>query len=684
MILTSAQIEEVLRILDRYSATFIGHNIGPSVLSKYERSILTKAGISINQMNSSVVGRAFSFGMLSNTLSDSAVKMMSYNQLKQYIKDGKMIPLNAYEKQALESLKRQTYNGVTKQFSKIKSQVSDKLVYADKKTNTVLHSKKITDKAKEAVEKRKSVQWLKSEIGHLTGEWTRDLDRISDYVLHTAFDEGRAAVIEREGPTRLVYKNPYPMACFPIKDTEYLTSDGFKYLDDIDGSERVLSYNIETNTAEWVGILEKVRYEYEGEMHHYKNSTLDLLSTPNHKHLVGRHYKKNKKSYYKNELISSKDLISGKISEDDVFYKSVENWNGNNNKKIIVEGKNFKSEHFAKFMGWYLSEGHCSMRRSKKNYKDGSLMSQIVITQTKSHNLNEIKSVLKNTFPDRNVIRTKSSFVVNMDKSYDGFVKWLKKIGVCYEKYVPREILDMSKTNLGHFINAYISGDGHRRPYVFGKRGGVIDGQISITTTSKKILDGLSEVIIKLGHGVGYSERDMNGINSYKKNGSKITSRRIRYDLRINKWKRSKYIKRYFKKIDNWKGVVGCLSLDKNNTLMIRRNKKYIWSGNCKHCVSAYLTAGIGSEPKVFYISELRENATNVGRKTADWKPVIGPVHPYCRCTLIKAPINMTLIDLRAGKWEWDGSKFKNVELNKKKVERPKVKVTVNGNTRYV
>lgn len=63
---------------------------------------------------------------------------------------------------------------------------------------------------------------------------------------------------------------------------------------------------------------------------------------------------------------------------------------------------------------------------------------------------------------------------------------------------------------------------------------------------------------------------------------------------------------------------------------------KNVYLGACKYCISAYLTAGIGSQPKIFKLSTLKSNGSNIGRKAIDYKPVIGNHHPECRCTLFK------------------------------------------------
>lgn len=54
----------------------------------------------------------------------------------------------------------------------------------------------------------------------------------------------------------------------------------------------------------------------------------------------------------------------------------------------------------------------------------------------------------------------------------------------------------------------------------------------------------------------------------------------------------------------------------------------------CPRCKALYLD-GDGN-PKIFKISELA--ISNVGRKSADWLPTIGSVHPWCACQLHVLP----------------------------------------------
>lgn len=57
-------------------------------------------------------------------------------------------------------------------------------------------------------------------------------------------------------------------------------------------------------------------------------------------------------------------------------------------------------------------------------------------------------------------------------------------------------------------------------------------------------------------------------------------------------------------------------------------------SDACEHCVRVYLRKGAGSAPKVFYLKVVIANGNNIGRKPAQYKPSINPLHPRCRCKM--------------------------------------------------
>lgn len=91
---------------------------------------------------------------------------------------------------------------------------------------------------------------------------------------------------------------------------------------------------------------------------------------------------------------------------------------------------------------------------------------------------------------------------------------------------------------------------------------------------------------------------------------------------------------------------------------------------SCPKCAELYLTAGPGSEPKVFPLRELQANGTNIGRKQADWKATLGPIHVFCRCVCHEYVPGQVW---QRGRFGWPDGLRTPVSL------RPKVKITLNG-----
>lgn len=56
----------------------------------------------------------------------------------------------------------------------------------------------------------------------------------------------------------------------------------------------------------------------------------------------------------------------------------------------------------------------------------------------------------------------------------------------------------------------------------------------------------------------------------------------------------------------------------------------------CPRCAELY--TGPDGMPRIFRLADLEKNGTNVGRRAAEMRPVVGPAHPHCVCTLIRVP----------------------------------------------
>ena len=65
----------------------------------------------------------------------------------------------------------------------------------------------------------------------------------------------------------------------------------------------------------------------------------------------------------------------------------------------------------------------------------------------------------------------------------------------------------------------------------------------------------------------------------------------------------------------------------------------------CRRCKALYLEKD-GVTPRVFTLSALEANGTNVLRKAQEWQPVVGAVHPWCQCQIHELPAGFAFNDV--------------------------------------
>lgn len=104
---------------------------------------------------------------------------------------------------------------------------------------------------------------------------------------------------------------------------------------------------------------------------------------------------------------------------------------------------------------------------------------------------------------------------------------------------------------------------------------------------------------------------------------------------------------------------------------------KEVFQGACKNCIRLYTTQGIGSKPRLFKLVDLIANGDNIGIKAKDWRPTLGPIHPFCRCQIKFLP--------KGYEWDEETLQFRPPKEYKPKIERrSKVKIYVgNKNSKY-
>lgn len=371
-------------------------------------------------------------------------------------------------------------------------------------------------------------------------------------------------------------KNPYTieeaMKLLPVHphcympDTEVFTNKGWKHFDEIEEDDKFLSLNPNTLQTEFLPYVRMIHHENKsGKMIHIYNKWFDTCITPDHDCFVLQRKMVNSVRGLYPEFRKPSQLNS-----ESYFLRTVEN-NNNSPEYININGLNFKTKDYVFFMAWYLSEGsvlHDTKDAKKRKYP-------ISITQIKEHNRELLEKELTRicNYLDIKLYIGKKYFELHSKELYD----YLLPFGYSYQKYIPNELLKLSKDDLRYFLDNYVLGDGHKR-YSSNE---VCQNSFEevIATSSKKMVDSLSYLILLSGYYPSISLSSKKGTVVKHHNGEYAQNHNV-YTVSINRSEKALYNACEVEEID-YDGVVSCVELPKYHTLWTRRNGKTSWNGNC-------------------------------------------------------------------------------------------------------
>jgi hypothetical protein len=432
------------------------------------------------------------------------------------------------------------------------------------------------------------------ELGWNTNSVTRPqmLAQFNEEIAHGStqmvskklIDECRTFVIKKDKDGKAVKVEAQTgfqdglVICYDDK-TRVLTADGWKYFKDVEEGALIPSVNLCNNNVEFVKNKNTVILDYfGGEMVHFTSKSIDLLVTPEHRVVAGVSRGQNRFSEFK--FCYAKDLVGKRFR----FKKSAQ-WSGrelknwtipaysNGGTRIIernTQGKIIRCsgnqyvkqeryvriKEFLQFIGFFIAEG--------SGYKNRISLSQMPY----SKGWEPIKKCLFNM--GVNYKELKDRFEIR-DTQFSYYIKRLIP-GYCYEKRIPREILNLSPELLKHLFDFMMLGDGC--------------GDAVYITTSKGLADDFNELVNKLGWSANIKAKDVRGSGGVI-NGRKIAAKHIVYIISINRKNllpRLNFDEYYNKQVvsEQYNGKVYCLALEKNHTLLVERNGKTCWSGNCR------------------------------------------------------------------------------------------------------
>lgn len=209
------QISEILQIINYQHIMFIGTNVGIDVLSDADIFLLEQAGFDISSLENALspFDEMFRFGMLSAAIGYKKTSELNYNQFLKFLRNSSQVELTQVEQLALMNAKKQASSDIRGLGNRIEKHTEQVLIEFDQ-NQRALYENIVNEETQANISNRGSIRDLVSRLGHKTTDWARDFGRISDYVMHQAFENGRAEQILKEhGEDAEVYKNVYEKAC---------------------------------------------------------------------------------------------------------------------------------------------------------------------------------------------------------------------------------------------------------------------------------------------------------------------------------------------------------------------------------------------------------------------------------------------------------------------------------------
>jgi len=212
--LTPENTNELLNIIDRNQCVMVAKEFGPNFLTEYDKSLLSDYGVKVDelyQLENDTVFSSFHFGLLSDSLEAiRSVSKVTYDDLKEYIKGGNYIPLTEQEKATINHIKTQNLSSLKGLGGKIFQDVNGIL---DDNSRTA-QEEFLKREVVEGTLKKQTIRQIANEIASKTGDWSRNFDRIVEYMSQSAFESGKAAAIERQvSGDPLVFKRVFNGAC---------------------------------------------------------------------------------------------------------------------------------------------------------------------------------------------------------------------------------------------------------------------------------------------------------------------------------------------------------------------------------------------------------------------------------------------------------------------------------------
>lgn len=361
-------------------------------------------------------------------------------------------------------------------------------------------------------------------------------------------------------------------SCFHEQTQALTVYDGWKNIKDCYVGELIYTYNIDENKIEIKPIKIVHSIPYTGKMYEFIGRNFYTKVTPNHKFLV-------KKRNGSKILLSAEDIFIGwknRSLAHDCIITSLDNEISSEIKEININGRFYNKDSFFSFLGIYLSEGYAQFKNN------GSTSTELY--QNEGWKADRIRTILTDLHPDikwteRTRINEFGNKRIIFNTSDNSLSEYLANFGICYDKYIDRELFNYIDTNSARlFLESFILGDGRGEL-------GVKYSQVDAFTTSKQLRDDISQLAFIAGYSTSFHEEN----HPDRFIGERLISSENTRTLYFCNFKSTsgKYIDNRFLNIIEvpWDDYVYCLTVE-NSTFYARDGNNTFWTGNSEPSVN--------------------------------------------------------------------------------------------------
>lgn len=350
-------------------------------------------------------------------------------------------------------------------------------------------------------------------------------------------------------------------------ETEVLTSKGWKLFSDLSQEDELATVNPETSELIYEKPTKIFRYHHKGTMICGKSRDLDFKVTVNHKMLVRKWNEKERKLDSKYNLIEAKNLgwYIGLLNR--VLWKGISDLeyftcDGVDHQQIPQrEDVNIEMKSWLRFLGIYLADGTII----KEDQNKDEVSYKIQIAGEKERKKDFYRETLKNI--GVNALELEDRFTFNNKRIY----KTMESLGLkgvkAPQKFVPEFIFDQSSDNIKEFLLGFFTGDGCDD-----------DGVKSLYTSSQQLSEDLQRLIFLSGNESRIYVREPR--SSILEDGRIIKGNYPEHRISLCERKNACIERKKNLSIGYYDGEVFCAEVSSYHTLVTRRNKKILISGN--------------------------------------------------------------------------------------------------------